>query len=115
MYIASKSEPPTKKTKESTALHVAADGLQATYKTQPPPAQNDWPNYRITKYVRLAIVEKPEKTYRADHEHYIGMLGSRGGVDKIQEEKRHLNFDDLSEMFCNSNDILILIMGGPGE
>ena len=105
-------EPPTKKIRESTALDSAADDLRATYQTQASPAQNDWPNYRITKYVRLAIVEKPEKTYRADHEHHIGMLGSRGGV---QEEKRHLTFDDLSEIFCNSNDRLIVIMGGPGE
>lgn len=43
------------------------------------------------------------------------MLGLRGGVDKIQEEKKHLNFDDLSKIFCNSTDRLILIMGGPGE
>ena len=109
------SEPPTKESMQSTALEVAADELRATYITQSSPAQNDWPNYRITKYVRLALVEKPEKTYRADHEHHIGMLGLRGGVDKIQEERRHLNFDDLSEMFCNSKDRLILIMGGPGE
>ena len=110
----SNSTPGEPFTKQSTALDVAADGLRATYETQPHPAQNDWPNYRITKYVRLALVEKPKKTYRADHEHHIGMLGSRGGVDKIQEKKRHLNFDDLSEMICSSNDRLILIMGGPG-
>ena len=61
------------------------------------------------------MVEKPEKIYRADYELHIGMLGSRGGVDKIQEEKRYLNFDDLSEMFYNNKDRLILIMGGPGE
>ena len=108
-------DPPTKKIKESTPLEVAADGLRATYQTQPSPAQNDWPNYRITKYVRLALVEKPEKIYRADHEHHIGMLGLRGGVDKIQKERRQLNFDDLNEIFCNSNNRLILIMGGPGE
>ena len=103
------------KIKQSPALDVAADELRATYQTQASPAQNDWPNYRITKYVRLALVKKPEKTYRADHEHHIGMLGLRGGVDKIQEEKRQLNFDDLSEIFCNSIGQLILIMGGPGE
>ena len=107
-------EPSAKKTKSSTALEVAADNLKATYKTQPSPAQNDWPNYCITKYVRLAIVEKPKSIYRADHEHLIGMLGLRGGVDKIQEERRQLNFDDLSEIFCG-NDRLIIIMGGPGE
>ena len=101
-------------TKGSTALEVSADNLQATYKTQPSPAQDDWPNYCITKYVRLAIVEKPKKTYKADHEHHIGMLGLRGGVDKIQEERKQLNFDDLSKIFCG-NDRLILIMGGPGE
>ena len=105
------------KEKKSTLglLDIAADDLRATYKTQPPPAENDWPNYRITKYVRLSLVEKPDKTYRADHEHQIGMLELRGGVDKIQEEKRQLTFDDLGEIFCNINDRLILIMGGPGE
>ena len=108
-------KPLTKKIKESPALDIAADELRATYQTQVSPAQKDWPNYRITKYVRLAVVEKPEKIYRADHEYHIGMLGLRDGVDKIQEEKRQLNFDDLSEIFCNSNDRLILIMGAPGE
>ena len=66
------------------------------------------------KYVRLALVEKPDKICRADLEYRIGMLG-KGGVDKILEEKQHLNFDDLSKIFCNSTDRLILIMGGPGE
>ena len=108
-------EPSTNKTKESTALEVAADELRATYQTQPPPSQDDWPNYRINKYIRLALVEKPEKIYRADHEHHIGMLGLRGGVNKLQEEKKHLTFDDLSKIFCNSADRLILLMGGPGE
>ena len=108
-------KPPTKKIKQSSAVDDAVKNLQATYETQPSPAQNDWPNYRITKYVRLALVEKPEKIYRADHEHHIGMLRLRGGVDKIQGDKKQLNFDDLSEIFCDSNDRLILIMGGPGE
>ena len=72
---------------QSTALDDAADELRATYITQSSPAQNDWPSYRITKYVRLALVEKSEKIYRTDYEHHIGMLGLRGGVDKIQEEK----------------------------
>ena len=76
-------EPSTNKIKESTALEVAADELRATYQTQPPPSQDDWPNYRINKYIRLALVEKPEKIYRADHEHHIGMLGLRGGVDRL--------------------------------
>ena len=109
----STGEPANKKRKQSTALQVASDKLQATYLTQTSPAQNDWPNYRVTKYVRLVIVEKPEKIYRADHEHHIGMLWSKGGVDKIQEKKKQLNFDGLSEIFCG-NDRLILIMGGPG-
>ena len=61
------------------------------------------------------MVEKPEKIYRADHEHHIGMLRLRGGVDKIQGEKKQLNFDDLNEIFCNSIGRMILIMGGPGE
>ena len=89
--------------------------MRATYQTWPPPSKDDWPSYHIMKYVRLALVEKPDKIYRADHEHHIGMLGVRGGVDKILEERRHLNFDDLSKIFCNSTDRLILIMGGPGE
>ena len=109
LQVESTGEP----TNKTTALQVASDKLRATYLTQTSPAQNDWPNYRVTKYVRLAIVEKPEKTYRADHEHHIGMLWSRGGVDKIQEKKKQLNFDGLSEIFCGS-DRLILIMGGPG-
>ena len=109
------SDPPTKDVKQSTSLELAADELRATYITQSSPARDDYPYCHMTKYVRLALVEKPEKTYRADHEHHIGMLGLRDGVDKIQEERRHLNFDNLSEIFFNSKERLILIMGGPGE
>ena len=99
--------------KEFTVVDVAAEDLRATYITQP--TQYDWPYYCVTKYVRLAVVEKPKQIYRADHEHHIGMLQLRGGVDKIEDERGNLNFDDLSEIFCNSSNRLILIMGGPGE
>ena len=42
------------------------------------------------------------------------MLRQKDGVDKIQKEKKHLNFDDLNEIFSNSNNRLILIVGNPG-
>jgi len=114
-------EPPTKPQvnlllrRKKHLILLLINYKPCTYKTRPPPTQNDWPNYCITKYVKLGLIEKPDKTHRADHEHHIGMLELRGGVDKIQEERKHLTFNDLSEIFCNSNDRLILIMGGPGE
>ena len=69
----------------------------------------------MVKFIKLAIVKKSEKIYRADHEHHITTLGLRGGVEKIKEEKSQLNFDDLGEILYNSNNRLILLMGGSGK
>ena len=109
-------EPPTKKTKESTALDDAADGLRTRYLEQLPTAKADWPKHLVTSYIRLALVEKEDITDSSDQLNYITTLTLRGGVDRILKKKQPIY--DLREIFHYNNEPiprLILIMGGPGE
>ena len=82
-----------------------------------PAAKNDWPMYyKVTKYLRLALVEKEDVTLMNDHLNKITQLTLRGGVDKILKMKQPLG--DLRDIFYYKNDPcprLILLMGGPGE
>ena len=110
------SEPLTKKTKESTALDVAADGLRTRYLEQLPTAKADWPKHLVTSYIQLALVEKEDITDSSDQLNYITTLTLRGGVDRILKKKQPIY--DLREIFHYNNQPiprLILLMGGPGE
>ena len=109
-------EPPNKKTKESTALDIASDGLRTRYLEQIPTAKADWPKHLVTSYIRLALVEKEDITDSSDQLNHITTLTLRGGVDRILKKKQPIH--DLREIFHYSNQPiprLILIMGGPGE
>ena len=112
----SMEEPPAKKTKEFTALDVAADGLRSRYLGQLPTAKADWPKHLVTSYIRLALVEKQDITNSSEKLDYITTLTLRGGVDRILKKKHPIY--DLREIFhYNDEPIprLTLIMGGPGE
>ena len=103
-------------TKQSTIMDKAIDGLQAMYLGQLSTAKTDWPKHQVTKYLRLALVEKEDVTLMDDHLNKITKLSLRGGVDKILKNKQPLN--DLRDIFYHQNKPcprLILIMGGPGE
>ena len=110
------SEPPTNKTRQSTALDVAADGLRTRYLEQLPTAKADWPKHLVTSYIRLALVQKEDITDSSDQLNYITTLTLRGGVDRILKKKQPIY--DLREIFHYNNQPiprLILLMGGPGE
>ena len=103
-------------TKPSTIMDDAIDGLRTKYLGQLPTAKTDWPKHQVTKYLRLALVEKEVVTLMGDHLNNITLLTLRGGVDKILKRKQPL--DDLRDIFYYQNKPcprLILIMGGPGE
>ncbi|XP_065908397.1 NACHT, LRR and PYD domains-containing protein 3-like isoform X2 [Dysidea avara] len=116
--LAPECDPSVKKSKRSTIMDNAIDELRTRYLRHRylPAAKNDWPMYyKVTKYLRLALVEKEDVTLMNDHLNKITQLTLRGGVDKILKMKQPLG--DLRDIFYYKNDPcprLILLMGGPG-
>jgi len=105
-----------KRFKQSTIIDDTIGHLQTRYLGQLPTSKTDWPKHQVTKYLRLALVEKGDVTLMDDHLNKITQLSLRGGVDKILKKKKPL--DDLRDIFYYQNKPcprLILIMGGPGE
>ena len=112
----STSEPSTKKTKQSTALDVAADTLRTRYLGKSPHAKTEWPIPCVFNNVRLALIEKEDVTLQDYHIDDLTKLTLQGGVDKIMKKKKPIT--NLREIFQYNNEPiprLILIMGGPGE
>ena len=106
------SEPAT--TVKCSPLDVSR--LKARYIKLLPTGKTDWPKHKVTRYVRLAIVEKEDVTLRDEHLNEITRLTLQGDVDKILKKKQPLG--DLRDIFHYKNKPcprLILIMGGPGE
>jgi len=90
--------------------------LQTRYLGQLPTAKTDWPKHHVTKYLRLALVEKEDVTLMDDHLNTVTQLTLRNGVEKILKRKQPLN--DLGDIFFYQNKPcprMILVMGGPGE
>ena len=76
----------------------------------------DWPKHSVSKYIKLALIEKEEVTFKDEHLNEITKLSLKGSTDKILKKKRPLG--GLKEIFYYGNQPcprLILIMGGPGE
>ena len=77
---------------------------------------NDWPKHTVSKYIKLALIEKEEVTLKEEHLNEITKLSLKGSIDKILKKKKPLS--GLKEIFHYGNQPcprLILIMGGPGE
>ena len=107
------SEPAPKNVK-SSALDVSR--LKAQYIDLLPTGKTDWPKHRLTRYIRLAIIEKEDVTVRDKNFDEFTRLTLQGDVDKILKKKKPLS--DLREIFHYENEPcprLILIMGGSGE
>ena len=107
------SEPATKNVK-SSSLDVSR--LKAQYIDLLPTGKTDWPKHKLTRYIRLAIIEKEDVILRDKNFDEFTRLTLQGDVDKILKKKKPLS--DLREIFHYKNEPcprLILIMGGPGE
>ena len=90
--------------------------LKARYLRLQPTAKTDWPKHNVTKYIRLAIVEKEDVTLRDENLNGVTKLTLQGDVDRILKKKQPLG--DLREIFHYENKPcprLMVIMGGPGE
>ena len=90
--------------------------LKARYIKLLPTGKTDWPKHKVTRYVRLAIVEKEDVTLRDEHLNELIRLTLQGDVDKILKKK--LPLGDLRDIFHYNDELcprLILMMGGPGE
>ena len=70
----------------------------------------------MTKYVRLALIQKEDVTLKDNDLDEVTKLTLQGDVDRILKKK--VKLADLREIFHYENNPcprLIVIMGGPGE
>ena len=99
-----------------TTMKINVERLKTRYLRLQPTAKTDWPKHKVTKYIRLALVEKEDVTLRDDNLNEVTKLTLQGDVDRILKKKQPLG--DLREIFHYENKPcprLIVIMGGPGE
>ena len=90
--------------------------LNARYINLLPTGKTDWPKHKVTRFVRLALVEKEDVTLKDKHLNELTRLTLRGDIDKILKKKQPLG--GLRDIFHYENKPcprVILIMGGPGE
>lgn len=78
----------------------------------------DWPKHKVSKYIKLALVQKEDEiNYKRDKKlNEITKLSLKGDTDKIFKKKVPLG--GLKDIFHYGNEPcprLILVMGGPGE
>ena len=99
---------------KSSAIDVSR--LKSRYLRQLPTAKTGWPKHKVTKFVRLALIEKEDVTLKDENLNEVTKLTLQGDVDRILKKKVPLS--DLREIFHYENKPcprLIVIMGGPGE
>ena len=90
--------------------------LKARYLRLQPTAKTGWPKHKVTRYIRLAIVEKEDVTLRDKNLNEVTKLTLQGDIDRILKKKQPLS--DVREIFHYGNEPcprLIVILGGPGE
>ena len=76
----------------------------------------DWPKHTVSKYIKLALVEKEKFTRNDKRLNEITELSLKGKTDSILKKKKPLG--GLKDIFHYRNEPcprLILVMGGPGE
>ena len=112
--VATLEAPLTKK--KASALAVATKRIQARYLRQLPCCKTDWPKHCVTKYVRLALVDKEDINIQDESLNEITKLTLQGEVDKILKKKEPLhNLVDIFHYKHRPCPRLILILGGPGK
>ena len=93
-----------------------SERLKARYLRGQQQFRYDWPKHGVSKYIKLALIEKEEVTLKDEHLNEITKLSLKGSTDKILKKKKPLS--GLKEIFHYGNQPcprLILVMGGPGE
>ncbi|XP_065887341.1 NACHT, LRR and PYD domains-containing protein 3-like isoform X2 [Dysidea avara] len=98
-----------------TTSPIDIERLQARYLRKPPTSKTDWPVHHVTKYVRLALVDKEDVTIRDENLNEITRMTLQGEVDMILKKKEPLG--SLKDIFHYQNEPcprVILIMGAPG-
>ena len=108
-YCVTESPAPTTPLYESEKLKVR-------YTRGPQQFRYDWPKHTVSKYIKLALIEKEEVTLKDEHLNEITKFSLKGSTDKILKKKKPLG--GLKEIFHYGNQPcprLILVMGGPGE
>ena len=104
-------EPPA----PTTSLYES-EKLKVRYVRASQQFRYDWPKHTVSKYIKLALIEKEEVTLKDEHLNEITKFSLKGSTDKILKKKKPLG--GLKEIFHYGNQPcprLILIMGGPGE
>ena len=99
----------------TTSLYES-EHLKARYLRGQQLFRYDWPKHTVSKYIKLALIEKEEVTLKDEHLNEITKFSLKGSTDKILKKKKPLG--GLNEIFHYSNQPcprLLLIMGGPGE
>ena len=107
--------PVTESPAPTTSLYQS-EKLKTRYLRLPQLFCYDWPKHKVSKYIKLALIEKEEVTLKDERLNEITKLSLKGSTDKILKKKRPLG--GLKEIFHYNNrpcPRLILIMGGPGK
>ena len=99
----------------TTSLYQS-EMLKARYLRGQQQFRYDWPKHSVSKYIKLALIEKEEITLKDERLNEITKLSFKGSTDKILKKKKPLS--GLKEIFHYGNQPcprLILILGGPGK
>ena len=110
------TDHPVTKSPAPTTLLYESKKLKARYLRGQPQFRYDWPKHTVSKYIKLALIEKEEVTLKDERLNEITKFSLKGSTDKILKKKKPLG--GLKEIFHYGNQPcprLILIMGGPGE
>ena len=90
--------------------------FKSRYESQQKQCKRDWPEHNVSKYIKLALVQKENVTRKDKDLNEITKLSIKGSTDKVMKKKKPLG--GLKEIFHYRNEPcprVILIMGGPGE
>ena len=107
---------PVIESQAPTTLSYDTERLKSRYKKRQQHSQHDWPKHNVSKYIKLALVEKEDVTRKDKDLNEITKLSIKGSTDKILKKKKPLR--GLKEIFRYKTETcprLILVMGGPGE
>ena len=92
-------------------LDVAISRIQARYLSQLPTCMTDWPNHKVSEYVKLTFVVREDTTLS-------DFSINKSTKQLMQDEMIDGPFSDLKNIFHYQGlpcPRVILLVGGPGE